>query len=97
MKSASALPVASPGPNDEMVITPSGPVIGGSGGSDDFTPAVIGFPATCTAVKVPGGGPFCSQLVATLADLVECVDCITEYKVDCIDRARVPEFGVYPC
>ncbi len=82
---------------DASVTTPSGAVITGSGNSDDFTPAAIGFPPSCNAVKVPGGGPQCSSPIVTLADIVECVDCVTEYKVDCIDRARVPEFGVYPC
>ena len=69
----------------------------GSGGGDDLTPAAIGFAPVCPAVKILGGGPFCNQTVATLADLVECVDCVSEFKVDCVDRVRVPEFGVYPC
>jgi 3-hydroxyacyl-CoA dehydrogenase/enoyl-CoA hydratase/3-hydroxybutyryl-CoA epimerase len=32
--------------------------------------------------KIPGGGPFCDQPVSTLADLIECVDCVSEFKVD---------------
>jgi hypothetical protein len=82
---------------DASVTTPSGAVIAGSGNSDDLTPAAIGFLASCNAVKVPGGGPHCADSIATLADIVQCVDCVTEFKVDCLDRARVPEFGVYPC
>ncbi len=82
---------------DQTVTALDGTVIGGSGNSDDFTPTAIGFPASCSAVKIPGGGAFCAGSVTTLAELVECVDCVTEFKVDCIDRARVPEFGTYPC
>ena len=67
----------------------------GSGGTDDLTPAAIGFPANCDALTVPGG-PSCSQPIATLADVVECVDCITEFKVDCADRLAVPWAVGYP-
>jgi hypothetical protein len=48
-------------------------------------------------VKAPGGGPFCEQAVSTLADLVECLACTTEFEVDCVDRSRVPAFDPYPC
>jgi hypothetical protein len=75
--------------------------IPGSGGSDDLPLAAIGFPASCPAVTVPGGGKACGSVgggsVATLAELVECVDCVSEFKADCVDRARAPEFQVYPC
>jgi len=46
---------------------------------------------------VPDAGPFCDGPLITLADLVECVDCVSEFRVDCVDRLRVPEFGTYPC
>ncbi len=82
---------------DDTITAPDGLTIAGSGTGDDLTPGQIGFVATCSDVKVPGGGPYCNQQVTTLADLVECVDCVSEFKVDCVDRARVPEFGVYPC
>jgi hypothetical protein len=80
-------------------VNPLVPVLGGSGGGDDVTPAAIGFPAICTDLKIPGGGPFCDVQVSTLADVVRCVDCVTEFKVDCMDAARVPSLlgRVYPC
>jgi hypothetical protein len=80
-------------------VNPLVPALGNSNGGDDFAPASIGFPATCDDVKVPHGGPFCAIAVNTLADLVYCVDCVTEFKVDCIDAARMPEARgrVYPC
>lgn len=79
---------------DQMVTSPSN-TVPGTGGSDDLTPAAIGFPASCDQLTVPGG-PDCSQPIATLADVVECVDCITEFKVDCADRAAVPWGASYP-
>jgi hypothetical protein len=79
---------------DQTVTSPSN-TVAGSGGSDDLTPAAIGFPASCDDLTIPGG-PSCSQPVTTLADLVECVDCITEFKVDCADRAAVPWAVSYP-
>lgn len=81
---------------DQAVATLHGSPIPGSGGADDFTPATIGFLPACPLVKVPGNA-FCGQPVATLADLVECVDCVSAFKVACMDRARVPSFEPYPC
>jgi hypothetical protein len=81
---------------DQAVTTLHGPPIAGSGSNDDLTPATIGFLPTCPLVKVPDG-VFCDQPVATLADLVECVDCVSAFKVGCMDRARVPGFEPYPC
>jgi len=75
--------------------------IPGVASGDDLTPAAIGFPASCTGVTLPPvpGRPAtpCSGTVTTLADLVTCVDCVTEFKADCIDAAARPEFTVYPC
>jgi hypothetical protein len=82
---------------DATIAAQHGAPIPGSGGSDDFTPAAIGFPPFCPDVKVPSGGPFCEQPIATLADLVECVDCVSEFKVDCVDRLGVPGLAAYPC
>jgi hypothetical protein len=65
-------------------------------GVDDLDPqSEIGFQDNCTNVTVPGG-PSCAGAVSTLEDLVECVDCVTEFKVDCMDRAAVPQFEDYP-
>ncbi len=67
----------------------------GTGGSDDLTPAAIGFIGACTALTIPGGTT-CEQPIATLADIAECVACLTEFKVDCADRAAVPWATAYP-
>jgi DNA-binding beta-propeller fold protein YncE len=74
----------------------NGDVLLGSGGSDDLDAGTIGFPASCPDVTVPGGGPSCAGAVSTLTDLIECVACVSEFKVDCVDRAQVPEFAAYP-
>jgi hypothetical protein len=66
------------------------------GGGDDLTPAQIGFSSTCPNVVVPDGGPACAGPIVTLQDVVTCVDCVTEFKADCTDRAAVPEFAPYP-
>jgi hypothetical protein len=65
------------------------------GGGDDFTPAQIGFASTCPAVTVPGGAA-CGGPITDLQSIVDCVDCVTEFKVDCVDRAQVPQFIGYP-
>ncbi len=80
---------------DQTVNGPNGTTVPGSGGSDDETPAAIGFPTNCADLTIPGSAS-CSQPIATLADIVECVDCITEFKVDCADRAAVPWGTGYP-
>ncbi len=80
---------------DQAVTTPTTTVLG-TGGSDDLTPAAIGFPASCDDLTVPGSATSCSQSILTLADIVECVDCITEFKVDCSDRLAVPWAVAYP-
>ncbi len=66
-------------------------------GNTDFTPAQIGFTGTCDAVTVPGSGDVCNAAPVTdLAGIVDCVGCVTEFKVDCFDRATVPQFGALP-
>jgi hypothetical protein len=64
-------------------------------GSGDLTPAAIGASPTCPAVTVPGGAS-CAGAIGTLADLVDCTFCVTEFKVDCVDRAQVPGLVSYP-
>ena len=61
------------------------------GGADDSTPVEIGFAPTCPDVSPPGA-PSCAHAVTTLSDLVTCVDCVTEAKVDCASLATVPAF-----
>ena len=65
------------------------------GGGDDLSPSDIGFPLTCPDVTIPGGSS-CSNAIVDLQDIVQCVDCVTEFKVDCLDRLAVPEFVPYP-
>ncbi len=66
------------------------------GTPDDETPATIGFVGSCTDVTVPGGTP-CIHAVEALGDLVDCVDCVTEFAVDCANDAAVPAFvPTYP-
>ena len=64
-------------------------------GGDDFTPAEIGFAASCPDVTVPGGTA-CGGPVADLTDLVECVRCVTAFKGSCIDALSVPGLKSYP-
>jgi YVTN family beta-propeller protein len=64
-------------------------------GNGDLTTAAIGAPATCPAVTIPGGAS-CGGAIATLDNLVDCTFCVTEFKVDCVDRAQVPGFATYP-
>ena len=63
------------------------------GGSDDLLPVQLG--SVCPDVH-PAGGSSCGGPIATLQDLVTCIDCVTEYESDCADRAAVPAFGSYP-
>ncbi len=83
------------GCDDDIPLT-SGAVVGGTGGTDDITPAAIGFVGTCPDLIIPHGGLGCAGPVSTLADLVGCTACVTEFDVDCMDRAQVPEFEAYP-
>ncbi len=55
----------------------------------------IGFPSHCPAVTIPGGLP-CGGPVTNLTQLIACVDCVTEFKVDCEVAASVPNFIAYP-
>ncbi len=71
------------------------------GGSPDMNPqSDIGFADTCTDLTVPNdggphGGQACAAAVATMSDLVSCVDCVAEFKIDCVDDLTVPQFESY--
>ncbi|MEO7438330.1 MAG: hypothetical protein ABI080_22835, partial [Candidatus Binatia bacterium] len=52
------------------------------GGQADLTRTQIGFAAHCPAVTIPGGSA-CGGPINTMQDIVDCVDCVTEFKVDC--------------
>ncbi|TMA71597.1 MAG: hypothetical protein E6J72_21430, partial [Deltaproteobacteria bacterium] len=64
--------------------------------SQTYDPSQIGFAGTCPDVTVPNGGPGCAAPVNTLNDLVKCVDCVTEFKVDCADALSRPDQSAYP-
>lgn len=66
------------------------------GGPDDLTQAAIGFAGTCPAVTVPHGGLSCGGPVTTLSSLVACIQCVTEFKVACLDLLTVPSLESYP-
>jgi hypothetical protein len=90
---------------DTSLIVPGGVTIAGDAVADDLTPAAIGFLATCPSVTIPGATN-CATLddidlptdsINTLRELILCVDCVHEFKVDCIDAAGRPQNQVYPC
>jgi outer membrane protein assembly factor BamB len=69
------------------------------GGSPDVALAAIYNPVpVCPAVTLPGP-PFtaCGGItVATMQDLVDCLDCVAEFKVDCTTANQVPALVPYP-
>jgi hypothetical protein len=65
------------------------------GGLADATRAQIGFVAHCPAVTIPGGSA-CGGPINNMQDIVDCVDCVTEFKVDCEVPAAIPGFQAYP-
>lgn len=65
------------------------------GAAADRTLTEIGFPSTCPNVTIPGGAA-CGGGVATVAELGACIDCVTEFKVDCLDALSVPGMKAYP-
>lgn len=65
------------------------------GGGDDFTSADIGFLPTCPSVTIPGGAS-CAGAITTLDELIACVDCVTEFKTDCVDALSALAFTTYP-
>jgi hypothetical protein len=66
------------------------------GSGDDRTPTEIGFTAACPNVTVPGGPSCANPAVDTLTELVDCVNCLTEFKVDCLDALAAPLVKAYP-
>jgi hypothetical protein len=65
------------------------------GGGDDFAPAEIGFVALCPAVTVPGGRA-CGGVAGGLQEVVDCLDCTTEFVGDCLAAVAAPNLGPYP-
>ena len=64
-------------------------------GGDDLTPEWIGFPAECPDVTIPGGAS-CARPIHNLADIVECVRCVTDCQAHCLDPLSVPTVRSYP-
>jgi hypothetical protein len=61
-----------------------------------FTPAAIGFEPDCPDMTVPGAATSCSATIANLGALIACVDCVTEFVVDCSADLAVPIELPYP-
>ena len=68
-------------------------------GVDDIPVASIYSPVpTCPAVTLPGP-PFtdCGAItIAGMQDLVDCLDCVAEFKIDCTAANQVPSVAAYP-
>ena len=62
---------------------------------DGFDPSAIGFTPLCPAVTIPGGAS-CNAPATDITGLVACVQCVTEFKVDCSVPLAVPGFVSYP-
>lgn len=65
------------------------------GGGDDRTLVEIGFIGMCPNVTIPGGSS-CGGAITSLADIVACVSCVTEFKVDCLDALAASGIKPYP-
>ena len=75
---------------------------GGSGAANlDFPADAIGSLFNCNNFTVPGGAQ-CAGVsgrgpISSLQDLVTCIGCVTEFKVDCVNRLVTPSEGaVFP-
>jgi len=66
------------------------------GGDADLTTTQIGFTSSCPNVTIPGASSSCAHAISTVQDIVDCVDCVTEFKDDCLDAITVPELKSYP-
>jgi hypothetical protein len=65
------------------------------GGGDDLTPPAIGFATDCTDVTPPGGSA-CGGPIASLHDLVVCVECVADHAAACTAAGATPALGAYP-
>jgi hypothetical protein len=59
-------------------------------GTGDVDPATLGFPADCPA------GAACPASVASMTDLLACVDCATDATGDCAGTLAARETATYP-
>ena len=65
-------------------------------GTNDISPTTIGFPDDCSRVAEPHGGDNCFGPITDLDSLVTCVDCVTQFKGNCVDNLQVPQLTPYP-
>lgn len=61
-----------------------------------FSPAAIGFEPDCPSMIVPSSGAACNAVVDSLGALIACVDCVTEFTMDCATALAVPNATAYP-
>jgi hypothetical protein len=59
-------------------------------GNGDVTPAQVGFVSTCPSV-VPFSSTSCAAPISSADAIVDCVDCVTDFKTDCMDAVAVPD------
>src|SRR5262249_20783614 len=64
-------------------------------GNGDVAPSDVGFASSCPAVTIPGGSS-CAGAIGTMAQLRDCVDCVTTFDDRCADAAAVPGQTAYP-
>lgn len=61
-----------------------------------FAPLAIGFEPECPDATVPGAPASCKLTIGTLTDLITCVDCLTDFEVQCTTDIPVPTLTTYP-
>lgn len=62
-----------------------------------FTALEIGFEPDCPDLVVPSSKQVCLHAdVSTLADVIDCVGCVTDFVADCGGAASVPGATTYP-
>jgi len=69
-----------------------------NGVGDLPVPSLYGSAPTCPAVTLPSV-PFtdCGAItVASMEDLVDCIDCVAKFKIDCAAIGTVPSLASYP-
>ena len=59
------------------------------GTSDDLSLDAIGFETDCPDVVVPSGGS-CGGAILGLGDVVNCVDCVAQFKAECVTAIGAP-------
>ena len=58
-------------------------------GNGDIAPGAIGFVSSCPNV-VPFSSTSCAGPISSAGAIVDCVDCVTTFKTDCMDAVAVP-------